>query len=423
MNKNTKRIIVAIIIINVFNIFVPRNHFNLINKKTVYASEVNNDILISLRTPFFIGRNFGQDDNIFLNQSFSDRNLYNITVSKLLDKVTLKCICNKENSKIIIDGQTVTENSIKNRIYEKQVILGKNKNIFNIRFENKNGTVNNYKAAIYKKDDLKFNKTEDIKLKNIILNDGNIEFKLDASKKDNYYYLDLDKSIKSILIKVEPENLKDIVRINGVIIDPTFEREIYLDLELKEIEIEVQDSKNINCRNTYVLNMKPKYDQWFNEDGNLYRYDSNGKLIMNDWYIERINLNKNWYYLGENGIALKEWLYNNKKWYHFGDDGIMEKGWKYINGLWYYFNEDGAMKTGWLKYNGTWYYLQSSGAMKIGWLNDNGLWYYMSSLGAMKIGWLKDKDNIWYYLNTDGAMVKSSVVDSYVLGSNGVWIK
>ncbi|GAA0076333.1 hypothetical protein UT300005_07110 [Clostridium sp. CTA-5] len=422
MNKNTKRIIASIIIVNTFNIFMPRSYSNLIHTKTVYASEIDNDISLGLKEPFFIDGNMAQELNIFLSQSFSDRNLYIITVSKSLSKVTLKCTSNKENSKITIDGQTITENSIKNEIYEKQVTLGKSKNVFNIRFENKNGTVNNYKAVIYQKDDIKLNKTEDIKLKNIILNDGDIEFELDKNKKDNYYYLDLDNSIKNISIKVEPENVKDIVRINGVIIEPTFERKISLDSELKEIEIEVQDSKNINRRNTYILNVQPKYNQWFNEDGNLYRYDSNGKLIMNDWYIEKTNSNENWYYFGNDGTATKGWLYNNN-WYHFGDDGIMEKGWKYINGIWYYFDENGEMRTGWLKYNNTWYYLQSSGAMKIGWLNDNGVWYYMSSLGAMKIGWLKDKDNTWYYLNTHGEMVKSTIVDGYVLGSNGAYIK
>lgn len=422
MNKNTKRIIASIIIFNTFNIFMPRSYSNLIHTKTVYASEIDNDISLGLKEPFFIDGNMAQETNIFLSQSFSDRNLYITTVSKSLSKVTLKCTSNKENSKITIDGQTVTENSIKNEIYEKQVTLGKNKNVFNIRFENKNGTVNNYKAIIYQKDDIKLNKTEDIKLKNIILNDGDIEFELDKNKKDNYYYLDLDNSIKNISIKVETENVKDIVRINGVIIEPTFEREISLDSELKEIEIEVQDFKNINRRNTYILNVQPKYNQWFNEDGNLYRYDSNGKLITNDWYIEKTNSNENWYYFGNNGAATKGWLYNNN-WYNFGDDGIMEKGWKYINGIWYYFDENGKMRTGWLKYNNTWYYLQSSGAMKIGWLNDNGVWYYMSSLGAMKIGWLKDRDNTWYYLNTDGAMVKSAIVDGDVLGSNGAYIK
>ncbi|MDU4853143.1 MAG: hypothetical protein E6X72_01945 [Clostridioides difficile] len=61
--------------------------------------------------------------------------------------------------------------------------------------------------------------------------------------------------------------------------------------------------------------------------------------------------------------------------------------------------------------------------MKTGWLRDsNGKWYYLNEDGSMKTGWLKDNDGKWYYLNQSGEMIVDTVVDGYVLSSNGQWI-
>lgn len=88
---------------------------------------------------------------------------------------------------------------------------------------------------------------------------------------------------------------------------------------------------------------------------------------------------------------------------------------------WFFINSNGEKAQGWLKDNdGAWYYLSNNGSMKTGWLRDsNGKWYYLNEDGSMKTGWLKDNDGKWYYLNQSGEMIVYTVVDGYVLSSNG----
>jgi glucan-binding YG repeat protein len=67
------------------------------------------------------------------------------------------------------------------------------------------------------------------------------------------------------------------------------------------------------------------------------------------------------------------------------------------------------------------------GAMKTGWQNIGGTWYYLNpisngAMGAMKTGWIDD-NGTWYYCNSSGAMLADTVVNGYVLGKNGAWIR
>lgn len=58
----------------------------------------------------------------------------------------------------------------------------------------------------------------------------------------------------------------------------------------------------------------------------------------------------------------------------------------------------------------------------IGWKEINGEWYCFDSNGYMKTGWIQDGDK-WYYLNSSGDMAKNTIVDSYILGSDGAWLQ
>ena len=61
--------------------------------------------------------------------------------------------------------------------------------------------------------------------------------------------------------------------------------------------------------------------------------------------------------------------------------------------------------------------------MQTGWVEDNYKWYYLNNSGVMQTGWLKDIDGRWYYLYENGSMATNTVIDGYVIGSNGAWIK
>ena len=115
------------------------------------------------------------------------------------------------------------------------------------------------------------------------------------------------------------------------------------------------------------------------------------------------------------------WEINDGNWYYY-ENWSRITGWRYDRGLWYYLNSDGTMKTGWLNDRGCWYYLNNDGSMAKGWKKVDGNWYYLESSGAMKTGWLNDRGT-WYYLNSDGTMAYDTVIDGYILNSNGAYVE
>lgn len=81
------------------------------------------------------------------------------------------------------------------------------------------------------------------------------------------------------------------------------------------------------------------------------------------------------------------------------------------------------VKEGWNMISGSWYFIENKGKIKTGWYNDKGIWYYMKNDGKMKTGWFKDIDEKWYFLKASGEMAFDTIIDGYVLGSTGEWIK
>lgn len=169
-----------------------------------------------------------------------------------------------------------------------------------------------------------------------------------------------------------------------------------------------------------------------------------------------------WYFLGIEGNPVKGWLEYNNTWYFLNEDGVMKTGWLYQNGAWFFLTSSGAMKTGWLFDNSKWYFLDSNGVMKTGWILDKKHWYFLKNSGEMTTGWVLDQNNWyylsstgkmstgwildngkWYFLQNSGAMVKgwkeingawyyfypngemafNTIVNGYMIGSNGVWVQ
>lgn len=122
--------------------------------------------------------------------------------------------------------------------------------------------------------------------------------------------------------------------------------------------------------------------------------------------------------------TLQGWIKKfDNTWSFYKEDSTKAIGWLKDKNAWYYLNNEGIMQTGWVKDNYKWYYLNNSGVMQTGWLNLEGDWYYLNNSGDMKTGWLKDTDGRWYYLYENGSMAKNTVIDGYVFGSNGAWIR
>ncbi|WP_342433029.1 NlpC/P60 family protein [Neobacillus sp. FSL H8-0543] len=127
------------------------------------------------------------------------------------------------------------------------------------------------------------------------------------------------------------------------------------------------------------------------------------------------------YYGAKRVYTQTGWVKSNSTWYYY-NQGEMKTGWLYTGGKWYYLASDGSMKTNWVKVNGSWYFLTANGDMKTGWVYVNNEWYYLAGNGAMKTGWIWS-NNKSYYLKSDGSMAKDTIIDGYVVGSDGAWIQ
>jgi len=102
---------------------------------------------------------------------------------------------------------------------------------------------------------------------------------------------------------------------------------------------------------------------------------------------------------------------------------VVTTGWvQATDGTWTYNRTDGTKATGWLQDGYTWYFLKTDGVMATGWQNVGGTWYYLNSSGAMLTGWINDKGT-WYYCSVSGAMLATTIVDGYILGASGAWIR
>ena len=73
----------------------------------------------------------------------------------------------------------------------------------------------------------------------------------------------------------------------------------------------------------------------------------------------------------------------------------------------------------WKQDSNGWWNLEGS-SRSVGWKEIDGKWYYFNSNGYMKIGWLQDCGK-WYYLNSSGAMATNTIINGYIIDSNGVW--
>lgn len=112
----------------------------------------------------------------------------------------------------------------------------------------------------------------------------------------------------------------------------------------------------------------------------------------------------NWNWI-ESDVKATGWKEIDKKWYYFGEDGIMKTGWIKLNGEWYNFSDNGSMETGWKKVDEKWYHFNSDGTMSIGWVNDNGTWYYMNFSGEMESGTIGIDGQV-YTFSANGELIK-----------------
>ena len=150
-----------------------------------------------------------------------------------------------------------------------------------------------------------------------------------------------------------------------------------------------------------------------------YYLDYSGAWIQPGW--KQVG-GKWWYRNADGSCPVNQWMQDGNKWYYFDSEGWMTTGWQMVSGKWYYMDSNGQMTTGWQKVNGKWYYMKNTGEMTTGWQLVSGKWYYMNKFGEMTTGWQLVSGK-WYYMNKDGVMLSNTTVGGYKLDKNGVWVQ
>lgn len=157
------------------------------------------------------------------------------------------------------------------------------------------------------------------------------------------------------------------------------------------------------------------------ENGTTAPDSGNGGYASYGWVSEG---NRWWYREADGSYPAGEWSFINNKWYLFNKAGYMETGWQLWDGRYYYLSVNGDMMTGWIESNKKWYYLDASnGHMLTGWLNAGSGFYYLNVDGSRASGWTAIGGK-WYYFNPEtGLMAANTVVGTYIVNNEGVWVQ
>lgn len=160
--------------------------------------------------------------------------------------------------------------------------------------------------------------------------------------------------------------------------------------------------------------------------GNL----SSGNYVQSGYSVGWILQNGVWYYRYPNGAyKVNGWEKINNLWYLFDNAGRMLTGWQNRNGFWYYLNPSGDMKTGWHKEGNSWYFLNTDvnnneGVMLANtWLQSaDGKRYYIGQDGRMCEGWCSIGNNWFFFYPGDGSMARNTVINTFYVNQDGVWV-
>lgn len=353
---------------------------------------------------------------------------FDVVVDKDVDSIKIQAKPEDEDYKVEIGGEEVDEDSK----WRTSVDLKTGKNVVEIYIEDEDDDdepQRTYTLNIYRGTKPSSNtatgeidtKQDEIYVKKLVLNDGDVPVTFD--KRITSYDVTVDKDLEDIIVKAEPEDNDDLVKINGSKADSNYRKRVALNSTgTTTIEIKVyndyDDDEDDYEERIYNLNIKKagtttdsSQNNNNSSNNNNSNNNNNGDAGNNTNVTPSAKVNqwvKNEYGLWQYNDALGKPLLN--QWFK---DGVN----------WYYLNEYGIMQTGWISQGSSWYYLNDAGIMQTGWVNDRGTWYYLNDNGTMKTGWHKDSNGKWYYLNEYGVMLSNVYVDSYRLGADGAMIK
>jgi glucan-binding YG repeat protein len=392
-------------------------------------------------------------DKLELNKGkitfLKQRTSYDINVDSSVSEIKITAKPEDSNYRVRVDGSLVDDSDN----YKSTVSLEKGKNEVKVKVTDSKDNQRTYTLNITRGS--QSDGQEDIYLDTLQLNKGKLEF----SKEDNSYTVDLDEAVDALKITAKPEDEEYLVTINGKEVKSSddYEKEISLEKGTNTIKVAVEDEVNDKKR-TYTLtvnrgkatttdtnndskntntntntNTDTKKPGWVETSEGWKYNDEKGNPKKSTWLFDPDA--KVYCYLDENGLRKTGWFKDKEKWYLLDDKGVMLTGWKEKDNKKYFLDlTSGEMLTGWHDEVVTntdntktknWYYLNATeGSMQTGWLPVGDDWYFLNKNGIMQTGWQIDS-NSKYYFNTDGKMVKGTkVIDNktYKFASSGALI-
>lgn len=349
---------------------------------------------------------------------------FDVYVDKDVDSIKIQAKPEDEDYKVEIGGEEVDEDNK----WRTQIDLKEGKNEIDVTIEDEdNDKTRTYKLNVYrgtKPNNTSTNsgeidtKQDQIYIKKVVLDDGQVN--IDFDKRITSYDIKVKSDLESIIVKAEPEDENDIVKIDGSKSDSKYRKRVALNstgkttIEIKVYNDEDDDDDDYKER---IYNLNIIKEDSSNTNQNTTNNNSN---TVNTNTVTNTNQNTT-----SNTTKVNQWVKNEYGlWQYFDALGKpITNQWFRDNGNWYYLGDYGLMKTGWLTLNGSWYYLNDSGIMQTGWVQERGAWYYLNSDGTMKTGWHQNWDGKWYYLNEHGVMLTNVYVNGYRLGSDGAWVR
>lgn len=152
-------------------------------------------------------------------------------------------------------------------------------------------------------------------------------------------------------------------------------------------------------------------------NGKYYFFDRNTCAMCSGGWIDPLNYdnyyyymgtsNRNWIYLGSDGVAYTGFKTINGKTYYFNENSgsgpFLRYNFQYINDVRYFFGDSGVLrKGGWFQYEGEYYYAEKDGAIvENSWKIIGGKTYYFNNGGAMATG-LRTIENKLYDFGDNG---------------------
>lgn len=375
MSKIVRRVISASLIAAAFITLEPSKYINLATEKAYASSHDDDD---------------DDDDHAYLDElsvsdhdfAFSDTKYsYNIEVSEDTNEIRVKAEPEDEDDTVEIAGKEVDDSDN----YRRWVSLDKGRNVIKVRVDDDDSdndrtyTLNVYRGEKAPSEDVAVGQ-EDNTQDSIYLDKLKFvesKYSLNFRRKVTKYEVNVPESCDNLIIKAEPDENGDKVKVDNGDVDSNYNRRVYLKEGKNVIEVSV-------CNN------EARNDGDFEE--RTYTITINRGMASSTTTTDTSSTNNNVSNTSNNTVTST------------ANQGVKINQWVQVNGLWQFNDSLGhPLKNAWAQSNGKWYHLGADGIMQ------TNCWIYDANYGK------------YYYVYPDGSMAVNTWIGGCRVGTDGAW--